>query len=103
MVGHPRDYPWSSYRANGEDKADRLVRPHALYRSLASEESRRRLAYRELVKAPKDTEHLGEIRDCTNKGWALGSGRFKARIERLAARRATPLPKGRPGKVAGGH
>ena len=37
MVRHPRDYPWSSYRANGEGRADSLVNPHALYQSLAKE------------------------------------------------------------------
>jgi hypothetical protein len=37
---------------------------------------------------------LGEIRACTNKGWALGSGRFQSKMERLTERRAVPLPKG---------
>ncbi len=98
MARHPRDYPWSSYRANAEGKADALVSPHGLYRSLARGEDERRTAYRELVKAPMDAELLAEIRDCTNKGWALGSGRFQAKIERLAERRTAPLPKGRPKK-----
>ncbi len=96
MVRHPRGHVWSSYRANGEGKADALVTPHALYRSLAKEENERWAAYRELVKVPMDAELLGEIRDCTNKGWALGSGRFQSKIERLTERRTTPLPKGRP-------
>lgn len=38
MVAHPRDYPWSSYRADAEGRADPLHRPHALYRSLAEDE-----------------------------------------------------------------
>ena len=96
MVRHPRDYPWSSYRANGEGRADSLVNPHALYQSLAKEENQRRSAYRELVKAPMDAELLDEIRDSTNKGWALGSGRFQEKVERLTERRTMPLPKGRP-------
>ena len=99
MVRHPRDYPWSSYRANGEGRADQLVSPHPLYRSLAKEENQRWVAYRGLVKAPMSAERLGEIRECTNKGWALGSGRFKSKVERLAERRATPLPRGRSKKV----
>ena len=60
------------------------------------EESERRFAYRELVKAPMDAELLEEIRACTNKGWALGSGRFQSKMERMTERRAVPLPKGRP-------
>jgi len=98
MVGHPRDYAWSSYRANAEGKVDHLVNSHGLYRSLARDETERCIAYRELVKAPMDAELLTEIRECTHKGWALGSGRFQAKIERLAERRAIPLPKGRPKK-----
>jgi putative transposase len=102
MVRHPRDYPWSSYRANAEGKADALVEPHGLYRSLAKEESERRFAYRELVKAPMDAELLEEIRACTNKGWALGSGRFQSKMERMTERRAVPLPKGRPKRQGAG-
>ncbi len=96
MVAHPRGYPWSSYRANGEGKADELVSAHALYRRLAREEGERQAAYRELVKGSMDAELVDQIRLCTNKGWALGSARFQLKIERLTERRAAPLPKGRP-------
>lgn len=95
MVAHPRDYVWSSYRANAESKADKLITPHELYRRLARDEHERRLAYRALVKLPMDAELLEEIRACTHKGWALGGGRFQEKIERLAERRTRPLPKGR--------
>jgi putative transposase len=95
MVRHPRDYAWSSYRANAEGKTDELVSPHELYRRLASDEGERRIAYRSLVKPPMNATLLGEIRDCTNKGWALG-GRFQEKIERLAECRTRPLPNGRP-------
>jgi len=100
LVLHPRDHVWSSYRANGEGKADALVSPHGLYRRLAKDETERRAVYRKLFKAPMDPQLLDEIRDCTNKGWALGSERFQSKIERLTERRAAPLPKGRPKKIA---
>lgn len=96
MVGRPRDYLWSGYPANAERKADPLLSPHGLYSSLARDEGERRAVYREVVKARLDAQLLDEIRDCTNKGWALGCRQFQSRIERVAARRATPLPKGRP-------
>lgn len=96
MVKHPREYAWSSYRANAEGRADELVHPHRLYRRLATDEDERRIAYRALVKAPMDAATLGAIRDCTNKGWALGGSRFQEKIERLSERRTRPLPKGRP-------
>lgn len=96
MARHPREYAWSSYRANAQGKADVLVIPHGLYRRLARDEDERHAAYRELVKVPMDVELLAEIRECTNKGWALGSRRFQSKIERLTERRTAPLPKGRP-------
>jgi putative transposase len=98
MVKHPRDYAWSSYRANAEGKVDALVSHHVLYLSLARNDGERRAAYRELVKAPMADTLLSEIRESTHKGWALGGGRFKSRIERLTERRTAPLSKGRPKK-----
>lgn len=98
MVAQAREHVWSSYRANAEGTVDALVTQHGLYRRLAKEDKERRIAYRELVKVPMEAELIDEIRECTNKGWALGKGRFKEQIERLAARRVAPLPKARPKK-----
>lgn len=44
-------------------------------------------------------EELKVIRDCTNKGWVLGSDYFKEKVEKLTSRRAQPKPKGRPKKI----
>lgn len=67
MVKHPRDYPWSSYRANGEGQPDVLVSPHRLYKSLGLNENHRREIYCELIKAPMETHVIEEIRQSTNK------------------------------------
>jgi putative transposase len=96
MAAHPRDYLWSSYRANAEGKVDALVSAHSLYRRLRREEGERRTAYRALVKVPLDAQIIEQIRECTNKGWALGGGRFQLKVKRLTERRAAPLPRGRP-------
>jgi putative transposase len=98
MVAHPKDFPWSSYRANAEEEADVLVTPHLEYRRLGANASERQIAYRILAKEPLDAEQLTAVRESTNKGWALGGGRFQEKIERLTQRRAAPLPKGRPKK-----
>jgi putative transposase len=66
-----------------------------LYGRLARREAEQLAGYRALFKAPMDRHVMEAIRDCTNKVWALGGGRFEAKIERLTARRTTPLPKGR--------
>jgi putative transposase len=99
MVVRPGDYAWSSHQTNAHGKIDELVTAHSLYRRLARQEEERLAAYRALFKASMDQQVMDAITDCTNKGWALGGGRFQAKIERLAARRSGPLPKGRPKKT----
>jgi putative transposase len=37
---------------------------------------------------------IAEIREATQKGWALGNNRFQDEIERLLQRRTRPLPRG---------
>ena len=105
MIAHPREYAWSSYRANAEGKDDAMVSPHGLYLAIDRNERERRIGYRALFKSPLEAGFLNEIRECTNKGWALGGGRFQSKVERLGRgeRRAKPLPKGRPSKSVDGN
>jgi putative transposase len=101
MVKHPREHRWSSYLANAEGMSDILVVRHRLYRGLGVADDQRRESYRALVKAPMDATIVQAIRDSTNKGWAMGSGRFKEKIAALTDRRVVPLPKGRPKRKEG--
>lgn len=96
MVGHPGDYPWSSYRANAQGSDDRLVLPHSLYRHLGRTLVERQAAYRQLFRAHVSKADVETIREATNKAWVLGNDRFRAKITRLTDRRAAPLPRGRP-------
>lgn len=96
MVAHPRDFAWSSYRTNAQGEFDALITPHLLYRQLGADDGERQAAYCAVVQEPLDAEQLAAVRECTNKGWALGGERFQEKIERLTQRRTTPLPKGRP-------
>jgi len=96
MVRHPRDYPWSSYRANAEDKADARITPHECYLALAHEPAARREAYRELCRAGLDEETLEEIRLATNGGFVLGRRRFQDQVARTLGRRVTRGKPGRP-------
>ena len=95
MVRHPSEHAWSSYRHNAGLAVDALVKPHRRYHAMGTSEEARMDAYRALVQAPMDSEMLKTIRDSTNKGWAMGGGRFKSKIEALTDRRVAPLPKGR--------
>ena len=96
MLHHPGEHTWSSYLTNAGLAADSLIKPHRLYRALGATDEARFEAYRSLVQMPMDAQMLKTIRDSTNKGWAMGGGRFKSKIEALTDRRVAPLPKGRP-------
>jgi putative transposase len=92
MVRHPREYPWSSHRANAEGLNDPLITPHEQYRSLG------RSAYRELFSAHLDPQRIDEIRRATNGNYALGNERFAEEIEQVLKRRAVPGRSGRPAR-----
>jgi putative transposase len=101
MVTHPRDYPWSSYRVNADGETGRnldWITPHREYQRLGKSPEERQAAYRRLFRAAIPKSDLEVIRDCTHKGWALGSSRFLARVEELGQRRAASKGVGRPRK-----
>jgi putative transposase len=98
MAAHPRDYPWSSWRAHALGAADALVSEHALYRALGRSAAERQKEYRALFRQALDTGFVDALRQATNGGWALGDRRFQRQIAKAARRRAAPLPKGRPPK-----
>lgn len=94
MVKQPSDYRWSSYRCNAHGHNDKLVTPHPLYMGLAATDPDRYEAYRYLFRTHMDEDTLQEIRDATNKAWALGSERFHAEMEMLLNRQTRPIPRG---------
>lgn len=98
-VAHPRDYRWSSWRAQAEGAEDDVVSEHALYRALGRSAAERQKAYRALFRAALAEEFLDELRAATNGGWALGGERFKRQIAKTLHRRVSPLPPGRPRKA----
>ena len=98
MVAMPEDYPWSSYRCNGEGKESKLIIPHVQYMGLGRTAGEVRAAYRKLFEAHLDDMTLHEIREATNGNYALGNDRFKDEIEAMLKRRARPGKSGRPRK-----
>lgn len=96
MVDHPADYSWSSHRRNALGHDDSLLTAHGIYRRLGRTDEERQLGYRALFRGRLPKADIEAIRQATNKAWALGNDRFRAKIEALSARRAAPLPKGRP-------
>jgi putative transposase len=65
MVPHPRDYRWSSYRANAEGRPDRLIEPHPAYPGVNT--------YRGLFNDELDETLVNELRKATSGGYAAGS------------------------------
>ena len=96
MVNHPREYPWSSYRFNGEGKKSDLLTPHEEYLRLDRQELNRRKAYRDLFKAHVDPEIDNQIRSATNGNYVLGNQRFQDQITKMLGRRVTKGKAGRP-------
>jgi putative transposase len=91
MVPRPGDYPWSSYRANGDLCASALVTPHDGYVALGETPEQRAAAYRRLFQFELDEEDLKEIRSAANGGFALGNQRFKDEISAMLGRRVERL------------
>jgi len=100
MVRKPANYPWSSHRSHAEGVADPLLADHALYCALGATPKARARSYLALFRDALPAEFVGALREATNGGWALGSDRWRAKVERVARRRAAPLPAGRPRKDA---
>lgn len=98
MVRHPGEYRWSSYRAHAEGRDDPLVTEHCIYQALGRDNAEQRSAYRTLFKSQIEEQTLREIRDTLQKGWVLGSERYKNEIAALVSRRVQPSPKGRPAR-----
>jgi putative transposase len=98
MMRHPRQYRWSSYRANAEGKSGDLVTPHDQYLRLGRSADARREAYRELFHAAPDEVVIADIRRATNGGFVLGSARFAKEIARVLGRRVERGKPGRPRK-----
>ena len=91
MVPHPRDYPWSSYRVNGDLRNSALVTPHDGYVALGETPEQRAAAYRCLFQFELDEEDLKEIRSAANGGFALGNQRFKDDLAAMLGRRVERL------------
>lgn len=100
MVVHPAEYRWSSYRANAQGEADRLIRPHELYLALGADDAARQAAYRELFRSELEPGLVDSIRRATNGNFALGDERFAARVSASLGRRVVPGKSGRPRKEA---
>ena len=98
MARHPREYRWSSYRANAEGRSNELLQPHDMYKRLGRSAESRHEAYRGLFKAHMDEGMMENIRAATNGNYVLGSRQFQEGIGQMLGRRVTKGRAGRPAK-----
>ena len=100
LVEHARAFPWSSHGANAFGERDSLVSPHEIYGRLGRHDAARLAVYRGLFDVPLDETTVTTIRDATQKGWTLGSKKFRQEIAALVGRRTDALrvwqSRGRP-------
>ncbi len=96
MVAHPREYRWSSYRANGEGRENALITPHPLYRALGKTSDERKEAYRALFKAHIYEDDMKQIRAAWQTGTPLGNDYFKTSVEAHLDTKVGQSRRGRP-------
>ena len=72
LVAHPRDYLWSSYRANAQGRKDSVLVPHAAFLGLGDDFQHSRHAYCDLIDSTLDPILVQEIRSATRNGHRLG-------------------------------
>lgn len=98
MVGHPREYRWSSYRANGEGSENSCITAHPAYLSLGQDELARRQAYRQLVAGPTDETAMTLLRRATNANHVVGNSSAMQELATSLSHRLPPGQRGRPKK-----
>jgi putative transposase len=99
LTEHPGDYPWSSYRSNGQGEPNAVIQAHSVYRDLGRDGASRQQAYRDLFRHALDPGLIDKLRGATNGNYALGSERFEQEVAAALQRRVTRGSPGRPKKA----
>jgi putative transposase len=73
LCADPSEYRWSSYRHHVGLGVDPMISDHALFWRLGNTPFERQVAYRHLFDTPLANQELAEIRQATNRGFALAT------------------------------
>ena len=87
MVPSPDNYPWSSYQGNVLGKRIKLLTAHGSYLQLGGNDQERQQNYGALFNQSIPESDINQFRTHTNKGWVIGSEKFKHDIEQHLGRR----------------
>lgn len=96
MVGHPGEYPWSSYSQNAGGAPGGILSPREEYLRLGPEALTRGRAYRALFDERLADDDIRRIRESIAKGGVLGREEFARRIGAHLDRSVAIVPAGRP-------
>jgi putative transposase len=96
MVPAAEEFPWSSARHHVGLAKDVLINDHALYWAMGNTPFEREAAYRRFLQQPVPAGQDREFAESCVKGWALGSKRFLAELDKQLGRRLRPVGRGRP-------
>lgn len=99
LVSDAKDHPWSSHGHYAGLRADKLVTPHPLFWTLGNTPFAREAAYAELVRAGIAPEQQEALSRSVRDGWALGSEKFVADLQKKTTRRVKKIQPGRPRSV----
>lgn len=100
IVATPGEYPWSSYLHHVGLKLDTLIVEHPLYWAMGNTPFEREVAYKQMAEQALTSEQMAQLHYATNKGWVLGSEKFKHHLEQQGNLRVRPAKRGRPLKQA---
>jgi len=100
MVGHPRDYRWSSYHGRALGRPDPLLDEDPWYTTLGNSPEARAMIYAEWLEASVSGGEWDCIRTATQQGRVIGSESFQAEIGGKVGRRLIGETRGRPKGVA---
>jgi putative transposase len=96
MTEDPAHYQWSSYRANGLGRENKLLSPHPLYLGLGDTAVGRQASYRSLFRSELDQAAVSDVRLALAHNRPLGNERFREEIERVTGISCKAEPPGRP-------
>lgn len=96
LVAAAGDWPWSSASHHLGRRRDAAVTEHGAYWRLGNTPFERELAHARLLAQGLSAERANALEQALNKGHALGSGAFLARLGESTSRPLTARPRGRP-------
>lgn len=99
LVKEAGAYPWSSHGHYVGLRSDKMITPHPLYWALGNTPFAREAAYAELVRAGTTPAQQALLTESVLGGWALGSERFVADLQKRTDRRVQKNQPGRPGRA----